>query len=172
MARGLRPLSEHAANIDQAQLSASYEFCRNLNSRSENMAEDKTPQVQLVSSKDNAPKRKQASSRPSVVSLNYPDRKSLQKAYMSFLKMGGLFLPTTTQRDMNEEIFLLVTLPESDKPIPVPGSVVWKTPPGAVDGRPQGVGIEFKGREGNSLRSRIEGLLGNKINSTNPTHTM
>ena len=91
---------------------------------------------------------------------------------MSFLKMGGLFLPTTTEREISEEIFLLVTLPESDKPIPVPGTVVWKTPAGAVDGKPQGVGIEFKGREGNSLRSRIEGLLGAKLNSTTPTHTM
>ena len=73
---------------------------------------------------------------------------------------------------MNEEIFLLVTLPESDKPIPVPGIVVWKTPAKAVDGKQQGVGIEFKGREGNSLRARIEGLLGAKISSSTPTYTM
>jgi type IV pilus assembly protein PilZ len=137
------------------------------------MAEEKSPQMQLaVSNESDASRPRPAASRPSVVSLNYPDRKSLQKAYMSFLKMGGLFLPTTTQRDMNEEIFLLVTLPQSEKPIPVPGTVVWKSPAGAVDGKPQGVGIEFKGREGNSLRSRIEGLLGAKLTSTNPTHTM
>ncbi len=138
------------------------------------MAEEKTPQVQLaVSNASNGSAgRKSQANRPAVVSLNYPDKKSLQKAYMPFLKMGGLFLPTTTQRDMNEEIFLLVSLPETDKPVPVPGTVVWKTPAGAVDSKSQGIGIEFKGREGNAMRSRIEGLLGNRINSTNPTHTM
>ncbi|MGI9317361.1 MAG: PilZ domain-containing protein, partial [bacterium] len=114
---------------------------------------DEKPQVQLAVSNTgdsggSKSKGKQASGRPSVVSLSYPDKKSLQKAYMPFLKNGGLFLPTSTQRDMNEEIFLLVTLPEADKPVPVPGTVVWKTPSGAADGTPQGVGIEFKGREG------------------------
>ncbi len=140
------------------------------------MAEEK-PQVQLAVSNTGGgggskSKGKQAAGRPSVVSLSYPDKKSLQKAYMPFLKNGGLFLPTSTQRDMNEEIFLLVTLPEADKPIPVPGTVVWKTPSGAADGKPQGVGIEFKGREGNSLRIRIEGLLGADLTSSKPTHTM
>lgn len=138
---------------------------------------DEKPQVQLAVSNTEGTtgsksKAKQAASRPSVVSLSYPDKRSLQKAYMPFLKNGGLFLPTSTQRDMNEEIFLLVTLPEADKPIPVPGTVVWKTPAGAADGKPQGVGIEFKGREGNSLRVRIEGLLGPDLTSSKPTNTM
>ena len=115
---------------------------------------------------------KEPHNRPSVVSLNYPDKKALQRAYMSFLKGGGLFLPTLSQRDMNEEIFLLVTLPNARKPIPVPGTVVWKTPSGADDGKQQGVGIEFKGREGNSLRSSIEGLLGARVGSNAVTQTM
>ena len=110
--------------------------------------------------------------RPSVVSLNYQDKKALLKAYMPFLKGGGLFLPTTQPYDMGEEIFLLVTLPDSSKPIPVPGSVIWRTPPSAIDGSRQGIGIEFKGREGNSLRSRIEGLLGAKLSGPTPTYTM
>ncbi|MBX2867897.1 MAG: PilZ domain-containing protein [Acidiferrobacterales bacterium] len=134
--------------------------------------EDKKPQVQLAVSNNLDAKAKSNAGRPSVVSLSYPDKKSLQKAYMPFLKGGGLFLPTSTTRDMNEEIFLLVTLPESTKPIPVPGIVVWKTPKGAVDSKQQGVGIEFKGREGNSLRSRIEGLLGARVTSSSATHTM
>lgn len=151
------------------------------------MAEEKKPQVQLAVSNNTAEPANPASSgpasvkpasaksggsRPSVVSLNYPDKKSLQKAYMSFLKGGGLFLPTSSAHDMSDEIFLLVTLPESPKPIPVPGTVVWKTPAGATDSKQQGVGIEFKGREGNSLRNRIEGLIGAKITSSTPTHTM
>ena len=132
-------------------------------------ADKNAPKVELAVSNVSP---KPAANRPSVVSLNYPDKKALQKAYMPFLKGGGLFLPTSSPRDMNEEMFLLVTLPEAAKPIPVPGAVVWKTPVGSVDGKQQGVGIEFKGREGNSLRSRIEGLLGARTHSNTPTQTM
>ncbi len=110
--------------------------------------------------------------RPSVVPLTYPDKDSLQKAYMPFVKGGGLFLPTTNQYPMNEEVFLLVTLPDNKSPFPVPGAVVWQSPTGAMDGRRQGVGIEFKGREGNALRNRIEGLLGAKVSSSKATYTM
>lgn len=118
-----------------------------------------------------APSDRSAHSRPSVVPLEYKDRKSLQKAYMPFVKGGGLFVPTTTTYQMNEEVFLLVTLPDDGKPKPVPGVVVWQSP-SSVDGRKRGVGVEFKGREGNSMRSRIEGLLGAKVSSHDPTYTM
>jgi len=151
------------------------------------MTEDEKPQLKSVplplpqnqaegkrtesAGRPNNPRVNEAS-RPSVVSLNYPEKKALHKAFMPFLKGGGLFLPTTQKYELNDEIFLLVTLPDANKAIPVPGAVVWKTPPGAQDGRRQGIGIEFKGREGNSLRNRIEGLLGAKLSSPTPTFTM
>ncbi|MEM7196389.1 MAG: PilZ domain-containing protein [Pseudomonadota bacterium] len=149
------------------------------------MSETKKPSLTAVAAASSAKKSplkngangangasKRDAARPSVVSLNYPDKKTLARAYMPFLKGGGLFLPTSQGYDMGEEIFLLVTLPDSQKPIPVPGSVVWRTPSGATDGRRQGIGIEFKGREGNSLRSRVEGILGAKLNGSAETYTM
>ena len=111
-------------------------------------------------------------SRPSVVPLNYVDKDSLQRAYMSFVKGGGLFLPTNLEYEMNEELFLLVTLPGSNKALPVPGTVVWQSPSSAADGRKPGVGIEFKGREGFSLRNTIEGILGAQIGDSELTYTM
>ena len=116
--------------------------------------------------------RKNGSNRPSVIPLIYPDKESLQQAYMPFLKGGGLFFPTKDVYPMSEEIFLLVTLPDTKNTLPVPGTVIWQTPGGAMDNRKQGVGIEFKGREGNALRNRIEGMLGAKLSSPNPTYTM
>ena len=110
--------------------------------------------------------------RPSVVPLVYSDKESLHKAYMPYFKGGGLFIPTTKLYPMNEEMFLLVTLPGSKNPLPVPGKVAWLTPPGASDGLKQGVGLEFKGREGNSLKGTIEGILGTMISSSDPTFTM
>ena len=91
---------------------------------------------------------------------------------MPFAKGGGLFFPTTNSYEMNQEVFLLVTLPNGKDALPVPGMVVWRTPAGAMDSRRQGVGIEFRGKEGNALRNRIEGTLAAKLSSSNPTFTM
>lgn len=110
--------------------------------------------------------------RPSVIPLNYPDKDTLQRAFMSFVKGGGLFLPTNVPYEMNEEIFLLVSLPGSKKALPVPGTVVWQSPSSSADGRRPGVGIAFKGREGNSLRNTIEGILGARVSGSDPTYTM
>lgn len=110
--------------------------------------------------------------RPSVIPLIYPDKNSLHRAYMPFVKGGGLFLPTSKHYSLNEEVFLLVTLPNSNKSLPVPGRVVWQTPAAAMDSRRQGIGIEFKGREGNGLRNQIEGMLGAKVSSSKETYTM
>lgn len=110
--------------------------------------------------------------RSSVVPLVYADKDSLHKAYMPFFKAGGLFIPTSKSYPMNEEVFLLVTLPGSKNPLPVAGKVAWITPLGAADSMKQGVGIEFKGREGNSLKGTIEGILGSMIGSSDPTYTM
>ena len=117
-------------------------------------------------------KKPNGAQRPSVVPLLYADKDSLHKAYMPFFKGGGLFIPTSKPYPMNEEMFLLVTLPGSKNPLPVPGKVGWITPPSAEDGMKQGVGIEFKGREGNSLKSTIEGILGTLISSSDSTYTM
>ena len=110
--------------------------------------------------------------RPSIVPLIYADKESLHKAYMPFFKGGGLFIPTGKAYPMNEEVFLLVTLPGSKNPLPVPGKVAWITPLGATDSMKQGVGIEFRGREGSSLKNTIEGILGPMVGSPDPTYTM
>lgn len=110
--------------------------------------------------------------RPSVIQLGYKDKTGLQRAYMAFVKGGGLFFPTTASYGINDEVFLLVRLPDSEKPISVPGIVVWQSPGGAPGSMKPGVGIEFRGREGNSLRNRIEGILGARVASADPTYTM
>ncbi len=110
--------------------------------------------------------------RSAMVPITFKDNDSLFKSYMPFTKGGGLFIPTTTTYEMQEEIFMLVTLPEDTKPIPIPGTVVWSSPPNAGDGKKQGVGVEFKGKEGNALRTAIEALLGADVAKTAPTFTM
>lgn len=110
--------------------------------------------------------------RPKVLPVTYPDEKTLYEAYMPFLKGGGLFFATRDDYLVNDEVILLVKLPDAPKGMPVPGRVVWKTPLEAVGGRQAGIGVEFRGREGRSLRYRIEGVLGARLHSNKPTLTM
>jgi type IV pilus assembly protein PilZ len=111
--------------------------------------------------------------RPGVLSLNIKERSALFAAYMPFLKNGGLFVPTTKEYHLADEVFMLLTLMEDPSKIPVAGKVVWVTPAGAQGGKTQGIGVHFSSNDsGRDVRRRIEGLLGGSLKSTRQTHTM
>lgn len=111
--------------------------------------------------------------RPGVLSLSIKERSALFAAYMPFIKGGGLFIPTTKQYRMGEEIFMLLTLMDDPAKLPVFGKVVWVTPAGAHGSRNQGVGVQFAFNEsGKAAQNKIEGLLGGSLKSVRPTHTM
>jgi type IV pilus assembly protein PilZ len=110
--------------------------------------------------------------RPSVISISIKDKQALYMAYMPFVVGGGLFVPTTREHELGDEVFLLVQLMgETDKSA-ITGRVVWITPKGAQGNRPQGVGVQFTGPEQEAIRTRIENQLGASLNSKRPTHTM
>ncbi|MFP5382033.1 MAG: PilZ domain-containing protein [Gammaproteobacteria bacterium] len=111
--------------------------------------------------------------RPGVLSLSIKEKSALFAAYMPFIKGGGLFIPTSKQYKMGEEVFMLLTLMDDPAKLPVSGKVVWVTPSGAHGGRTQGVGVQFAHNEsGKAAHNKIEGLLGGSLKSTRPTHTM
>jgi type IV pilus assembly protein PilZ len=111
--------------------------------------------------------------RPGVLSLSIKEKSALFAAYMPFIKGGGLFIPTSKQYRMGEEVFMLLTLMEEPAKLPVSGKVVWVTPGGAHGGRTQGVGVQFAFNEsGKAAHNKIEGLLGGSLKSTRATHTM
>ncbi|MDF0604437.1 PilZ domain-containing protein [Neisseriaceae bacterium TC5R-5] len=111
--------------------------------------------------------------RPSVLSLHIKERSALFAAYMPFLRYGGIFVPSTKEMKLGEEVFLLLTLMEDPQKIAVQSKIVWVTPAGANGSRVQGVGVEFGDSEiGKQAKNTIEGLLGGILNSSRPTHTM
>ena len=67
----------------------------------------------------------------SVLALTIQDKSVLYGAYMSFLKNGGLFVPTARSYRLGDEVFLLLTLMDEPEKLPVAGRVVWITPEGA-----------------------------------------
>jgi type IV pilus assembly protein PilZ len=113
------------------------------------------------------------SARPSVIQLVFREKGALYAAYIPLFSEGGLFVPTTREYRLGEDVYLLLTLPDDPQRYPVAGKVAWITPPNASGGRTQGVGVRFPVDEKTrALRVRIEEVLGAAIQSTKPTQTI
>lgn len=111
--------------------------------------------------------------RQGILSLAVKDKGALYNAYMPYLKQGGIFVPTPKRYFLGDEVFLLLTLPESGEKLPVAGKVVWVTPTGAQGNRPAGIGVQFADtNEGESIKHKIETLLAGSLSADKPTHTM
>lgn len=111
--------------------------------------------------------------RPSVIQLVFREKGALYAAYIPLFSEGGLFVPTTRDYALGEDVYLLLTLPEDPQRYPVAGKVAWITPPNASGGRTQGVGVRFPVDEKTrALRVRIEEVLGTAIQSSKPTQTI
>jgi type IV pilus assembly protein PilZ len=107
-----------------------------------------------------------------ILSFAIKDEAALHAAFMPFVKNGGLFIPTTKDYQLGDEIFLLLKLMEETERIPVAGKVVWVTPPGSEGSRAIGVGVQFSDQDKGMARRKIEDYLVGALNSTRPTHTM
>ena len=110
-------------------------------------------------------------SRSGILSLAIRDKAVLYSAYMPFLKNGGLFIPTSRPYQINDEVFLLINLMDEPDKIPVVGTVVWITPPGAQGNRTAGIGVQFSDSDDTAVR-KIETYLAGLLDSDRPTHTM
>lgn len=114
-----------------------------------------------------------AASRPAVIQLVFREKGALYAAYIPVLSDGGLFVPTTRDYRLGDDIYLLLSLPEDPQRYPVAGKVAWITPANASGGRTQGVGVRFPNDEKTRhLKIKIEEILGTSISSAKPTQTL
>ena len=112
-------------------------------------------------------------SRPSVIQLVFREKGALYAAYVPILLDGGLFVPTTRDYKLGDDIYLLLSLPDDPQRYPVAGKVAWITPANASGGRTQGVGVRFPNDEKTRLlKLKIEELLGTQLQSAKPTQTI
>jgi type IV pilus assembly protein PilZ len=107
-----------------------------------------------------------------TLTLSIKDRGVLYTAYMSFLKEGGLFIPTKRTFSMSEPVLMLLTLMDEQESFTVNGAVVWITPEGAQGNRAAGIGVQFTGEAGQRVRNKIETYLAGTLKSEKPTHTL
>lgn len=114
-----------------------------------------------------------AVARPSVIQLVFREKGALYAAYIPAFTDGGLFVPTTREYTLGDDIYLLLSLPEDPQRHPVAGKIAWITPANASGGRTQGVGVRFPADDKTRLlRVKIEQILGTNISSSKPTQTI
>lgn len=114
-----------------------------------------------------------AAARASVVQLSIRERVALYQAYIPLFADGGIFVPTTRECRLGDDMYLLLTLPGDTQRWPVAGKVAWITPARAQGNRSQGVGVRFpKDEKSRALKVRIEELLGGNLESDRATQTI
>lgn len=114
-----------------------------------------------------------AVARPSVIQLVFREKGALYAAYIPAFADGGLFVPTTRDYKLGDDIYLLLSLPDEAQRYPVAGKISWITPANASGGRTQGVGVRFPSDEKTRLlRIKIEQALGTSLSSNKPTQTL
>lgn len=111
--------------------------------------------------------------RPSVVQLAIKEKAALYAAYIPLFSEGGMFIPTTRDYRLGDDIYVLLTLPENPTRYPIAGRVAWVTPARAAGNRTQGVGIQFPADDkSRQLKMKIEEMLGSHLASDRATQTI
>lgn len=112
-------------------------------------------------------------SRPGVFSLVIRSKAALYAAWIPLLRGGGIFVPSTRDHRLGEDVLVLLSLLDDSARIPIQGHVAWVNPAHAASNRPQGFGVQLSDTETcRELRKRIEGLLAGALQSSRPTHTL
>jgi type IV pilus assembly protein PilZ len=114
-----------------------------------------------------------AAPRPSVIQLAIKEKAALYAAYIPLFADGGVFIPTTRDYKLGDDVYVLLSLPDEPQRYPVAGKVAWVTPARAAANRTQGVGIRFPSDDKSKLlKMKIEEILGGHLASERPTQTI
>ena len=113
------------------------------------------------------------SPRPSVIQLAIKEKAALYAAYIPLFLDGGVFIPTTREYKLGDDVYVLLSLPDDPQRYPIAGKVAWVTPGRAVANRAQGVGVRFPTDDKSRLlKLKIEEILGSHLGSERPTQTI
>lgn len=111
--------------------------------------------------------------RPSVIQLAIKEKSALYAAYIPLFSDGGIFIPTTRDYKLGDDVYVLLSLPDDAQRYPVAGKVAWVTPDKAANSRTQGVGVKFPNDpKSQALKFKIEEILGAHLASDRATQTL
>lgn len=96
----------------------------------------------------------------------------LYASYLSFVDNGALFVPSKSVQQLGDEVFIVITLPNSSERMPMNGKVVWVNHKAQAN-RPAGFAVQIgKDVTGQRIKNEVERLLAGKIDSQQMTYTM
>ena len=111
--------------------------------------------------------------RPSVIQLAIKEKSALYAAYIPLFSEGGIFIPTSREYKLSDDVYVLLSLPDDPQRYPIAGKVAWVTPANAANNRIQGIGIQFpKDEKSRLLKHKIEEILGAHLGSERATQTI
>ena len=110
--------------------------------------------------------------RKGIISFSISDRGALYSSFLSYVRNGGLFVPTPRGYELGDSIFMLLKLMDNPCITPVSGKVIWVTPVGAQGNKVPGIGVQFDETDGGDTLSDIEQHLAAAAKGERPTHTM
>jgi type IV pilus assembly protein PilZ len=106
-----------------------------------------------------------------VLSISIKELSVLHSSYMPFLTHGGLFIPTTDEYEISDEVFLLLKLIDGEDQIAENTKVAWITPMQTHANRPPGIGLQFL-EKNSEAKKKIENYLAGMESSARSTWTL
>ena len=104
--------------------------------------------------------------------IHVQDKSQLHRIYMPFIAGGGIFIATSSDYELRDEITINFFLMEEPDAYFIRGKVVWMNPEAAQGALPKGIGIQFINKESRTLRDKIETYLTGYAGLINKTDTM
>lgn len=97
--------------------------------------------------------------RGGIITCHIEDIETLYASYLPFVNRGALFIPSSKQYDLGDDVFVAIILPGSSERMPLNGKVVWVNHKEQAN-RPAGFAVQF-GTDTPSVRMKneIERLL-------------
>ena len=106
-----------------------------------------------------------------TLTVSIKDNAALYSAYMTFVINGGLFISTSYDYKMGQEISLSLSLMNEVSYL-IAGKIIWTTPPHSGNYKPNGIGIQFINPESLIAKNKIESYLSDTLKSDKPTYPM
>lgn len=108
----------------------------------------------------------------SSIELEILTKQELAKAYMPYIKNGGLFIRAKHLPELGDTIALKLILIDEPTAFQVTGKVIWLTPLHAQGQRAPGFGIQFTSENAQEICDKIETYLAGMLDSIHSTDTM
>lgn len=122
--------------------------------------------------KEKKPNYRKSLAKRGIIQFNITDKKMLYACFMPFVKGCGIFYPELSGQKLNDEVFLLLRLPDKEERFAAAAKVIWQNSPQKLGRRIPGIGLQIMGQDADTIRDHIKEILGKQADSPMPTATM